>query len=97
MKRVRQGQTRWKAVVYEPGKIEGFDDSFVAYVYPCRVEKAEGSAVRYRCGYGGNLHSMPYICSDTFWHKKLHKTYRAAFRASMVELNAVIARVKGEQ
>lgn len=95
MNRVKQGQTRWKAVVYEPGKVEGFEDCFVAYVYPCRVSKAGGGSVLYRCGHGANLYAMPYICTNTFWHKKLHKTYRSACRAAMAELNAAIASVKG--
>lgn len=86
----RKGHTRWKAIVYEPGKIEGFDDSFVAYVHPCRVTKVLGGAIYYRCGYGGNLHAMPYICSEVFWNTKTYPTYRKAFKAAMNELETKI-------
>ena len=37
MKKIKQGQARWKVVVYGPGKIEGYDDQYVAAVYPCFI------------------------------------------------------------
>ena len=80
--RPRVGHCRWKAVVYEPGKIEGYDDHFVACVYPCHATKVTARSVHYDCG-----NENPYIAGFGYW-KNLHPTRRAAVRAALAMLAA---------
>ena len=72
MKKIKQGQTKWLVAVYEPGKIEGYDDQYVASVYPCYVAKAKNDTVWY------NTPNGPYICGNKFWNTKLFPTFRKA-------------------
>ena len=48
MKKIKQGQARWKVVVYEPGKIEGYDDQCVAVVYACFITSVDNGTIRYK-------------------------------------------------
>ena len=82
MNKVKQGQTKWKSVVYDPNTIEGYDNEYVACVFRCFVTKVEGNFVYYTCGDDGY-----YICSNEFWNNKLHKTFRKAYKESLLELN----------
>lgn len=80
-KRPRVGHCRWKAIVYGPGKLEGYDDQFVACVYPCHATKVTARSVHYECG------DNPYIAGFGYWNG-LHQTRRAAERAALNELAA---------
>lgn len=85
----RVGHCRWKAVVYEPGKLEGYDDQFVACVFPCHATKVTGKSVYYYCG------ENPYIAGFKFW-RKLHPTRRAAVRAALAMLAAAQSQEEGK-
>ncbi len=81
----RQGQTRYKVVVYDPGKIEGYDDQYVAMVYRCFVTAVRGVTVNYQCGAG------PYLCGRSWFLKNTEPTFNKAMRKA----RAAIAKVEG--
>lgn len=81
MKKIRQGQTRWKVVIYDPGKIKGYDDQFVAVVYRCFVTKVNRSRVYYKCGNG------PYICGSNWFVRNTCSTFRKAMRQAKEQLD----------
>lgn len=83
MKKIRQGQTRWKVVVYEPGKIDGYDDQYVAMIYRCFVTAVSGSRLSYSCGSG------PYICGSNWFIRNTESSYRRAYRKAKLMLNNV--------
>lgn len=74
MEKVKQGQTKWKAFVCDPGHVEGYDDQYVGLVYPCFVTSVKHNTVRYSCGDGF------YMCHKQFWNDKLHTTFRKAIK-----------------
>ncbi len=84
MKRIKQGQTKWQTVVYEPGKIDGYDNVHVAVVYSCYVTRVVGNQVYYNCSNGG-----PYICTDVNWNTKKHKTYRKAWKEAVEKIGEI--------
>ena len=86
VKKLRQGQTRWKVVVYEQGKLQGYDDQFVAAVYNCFVTAVRGTTVNYRCG------TIPYICGRAWFLANTAPTFRKA----MDQARAAIAKATGE-
>lgn len=87
--RPRQGQCRWKAVVYEPGKLEGYDEHFVACVFPCHATKVSARSVYFRCN------DLPYIAGFDFWWN-LHQSRRAAERAARAAMRAAAQKKEGE-
>lgn len=82
MKKIKQGQTRWLTVVYEPGKIEGYNEQYVAAVYPCFVTKVENNTVWY------NTPSGPYL-SHVNYFNKLHKTFRKALSDAKQQISDI--------
>ena len=80
-KNVRQGQTRWKVVVYSPGKIEGYDDQYVAIVYRCFVTAVVGCAVHYQCG------DADYICGRGWFIDNTVSTFRKAVAQAQIEVD----------
>lgn len=72
MKKIKQGNTKWKVVVYDPGDIEGYDEQYVACVYPCFVTKVSRNTVWYNTTIG------PYLCEHGFWNNKLFPSFRKA-------------------
>jgi len=83
-KKIKQGQTKWKVVVYEPGKIEGYDDQYVACVYRCYADKVQNGNIDYTCGT-----KEYYICSEKFWNNKLEDTFRKALKKAQLEIAAL--------
>lgn len=82
MKRVKQGHTKFKVVVYEPGKIEGYDDRHVACIYTCFVTKVEGNQISYA------TENYPYLCGPKFW-SKLFPTRRKALRYAQQQIDKI--------
>lgn len=80
-KKIKQGQTKWKVVIYDPGKIEGYDEEYVGVVYSCFITKIIGNTIYYKCGNGD------YICSKEFWHKNLRNTIRQAIAQCKYDVN----------
>ena len=60
-KNVRQGQTRWQVVLYEPGAFAGYDDRYVAVVHRCFVTSVSGNTVRY------TIDGHSYMMSGRKW------------------------------
>ena len=85
LKNLRQGQTRWKVVVYEPGKLQGYDDQYVAAVYLCFVTAVRGTTVNYQSGNG------PYICGREWFIKNTAQTYRKALAQARSAVKAIEA------
>jgi len=83
MKKIKQGQTKWLTVVYELGKIEGYDDQYVASVYPCYVTKAKNDTVWY------DTPSGSYICAMKFWNTKLFPTFRKALANAKEQIKII--------
>lgn len=83
MKKIKQGQTKWQVVVYEPGKIEGYDDQYVAAVYCCFVTKVKNGMVYY------NTSSGPYICGRNFWNEELFQTFRKALANAKQQIDII--------
>lgn len=75
MKKVRQGQTRWLSVLYEPGAFSDNPENHCAVVYMCRVTKVVGKSVYYNTQSG-----HPYIAHENWFLKNTHKTFRKAYR-----------------
>lgn len=78
MKRIRSGHTRWKAVLYEPGHIDGYDDRAVCVVIACRVTQvhlhgAHGRRVFYSTSTGGH-----YMAAEIGFLKRTYSSFRAA-------------------
>lgn len=90
LKNLRQGQTRWQVVVYEPGKMEGFDDQHVAMVYRCFVTAVRGTTVNYQAGHG------PYICGREWFIKNTESTYRKAVAKAQIAVDEAAHGVKGD-
>lgn len=74
MMSLRQGQSRFQAVVYEPGKIEGYDNEYVAIVTRCFITKTRGNTVFYDTCNG------PYLCHRQKFLEMSQPTYRSAMR-----------------
>lgn len=74
LKSLRQGQSRFQAVVYDPGKIEGYDNEYVALVSRCFITKVRGNTVFY------DTDSGPYLCHRQKFLEMSQPTYRAAVR-----------------
>jgi hypothetical protein len=83
MKKVRQGHTKFKVVVYEPGKIDGYDDRHVACVYTCAVTKVVGPTIYYTTERG------PYLANVLLWHNKLFSTRRKALRYARQQIDKI--------
>lgn len=81
MKKVKQGHTKFKVVVYDPGKIDGYDDKYVACVYSCFVTKVEAGTIYYQ-----SSSNYPYMCGEKFWHGKLFNTRRQATKEALRQL-----------
>lgn len=73
-KNLRQGQTRWKAVLYEAGRFADYPDQAVCIVYSCRVTAVRGMTVYFRSENG------PYIAGREGFFRTTLPTYRAAVR-----------------
>jgi hypothetical protein len=87
MNKVKQGHTKYKTVVYEPGKIEGYDDRHVAAVYTCFVTKVTDTTVYYTTERGH------YMCGKQFWKERLFSTYRKAMREARQRVEAIDRRL----
>jgi hypothetical protein len=85
MKKVKQGHTKFKVVVYDPGKIEGYDDRYVACVFSCYVTKVKGTSVYY------NTERGPYIAHQVYWKNKLFSTRRKAFKYARQQIDKIDA------
>lgn len=81
MKRVKQGHTKFQVVVYDPGKIEGYDNEYVACVYSCFATKVTDKQIHYYCS-----NEYPYLCSGKFWNTKLFSTRRKAMKEALRQL-----------
>lgn len=81
MKRVKQGHTKFQVVVYDPGKIEGYDNEYVACVYSCFVTKVEAGTIYYK-----SSNDYPYMCREKFWNGKLFSTRRKALTEALRQL-----------
>lgn len=81
MMKIKQGQTKWKVVVYDPGKIDGYDEEYVGVVYSCYITKIDNTNIYYRCGDGY------YICSEKFWNTKLKDSFRQAVIQCKYDVN----------
>jgi len=88
LKNLRQGQTRWKVVVYEPGKVQGYDNQYVAMVYRCFITAVRGTTVNYQCENG------PYICGREWFINNTEGTYRKAAAKAQVEVNEAAHGIK---
>ena len=71
--RTRVGHTRWKAILYEPGQVQGYDDRAIAIVVGCRVTAVVGSSVHYTTS--DNQH---YIAGVGYWQQRTLPTFRKA-------------------
>lgn len=88
LKNLRQGQTRWKVVVYEPGKVQGYDSQHVAMVYRCFVTAVRGTTVNYQCENG------PYISGREWFIKNTKATYRKAVAKAQIAVNKADLNIK---
>lgn len=87
MKKVRQGQTRWKVVIYEPGKVECYDDEYVAVVYMCRVTKVYGTTVYY-----SSSNTDHYIAGNEWFLKNTYSSHKTAINKAKLELGIITAK-----
>lgn len=83
MNKVKQGQTKWLPIVYEPGKIQGYENEYLGVVYQCFVTKVTNKTIHYQCGNGF------YMCGKEYWENNLYKTFRKARKDVLQKLNLI--------
>lgn len=83
MIKIKQGQTRYKVVIYEPGKVQGYDDEYVAMIYSCFVTKVNDGTVFYRTENGS------YICRDSWFIKNTKSSKKKAITLSKTKLGLI--------
>lgn len=83
MKNLRQGQTRWLLVVYEPDRIAGYEHQHVAFVYGCYITKVRGTTVFYRNGAG------PYLAGRSWFLNNTEPTFRKALAKGRAAIAAI--------
>lgn len=72
---VRQGHTRWKAILYKPGAFaDQPPDAHVALVHRCFVTATFGTTVKY------DTESGPYLCGREWFLRNTHASFRRAVR-----------------
>lgn len=81
LKSLRQGQTRFQAVCYEAGKVEGYDDQPVAFVFPCFITRVHGMTVYYDTTNGS------YICGRNKFLEITQPSFRKAARQAQQLVN----------
>ena len=72
MVKLKQGQTWYQSVVYDPDKLEGYPNEYVGIVWKCFITKVQGSTIEYRTSNGC------YISGTGFFRKNKFKTIRKA-------------------
>lgn len=87
LKNIRQGQTRWKVVVYEPGHIDGYDDQHIAAVHRCFVTSVSGNIVRYTVDDNG------YMIAGREW---FIRNTESSFRKALKKANLAIKKINNE-
>lgn len=76
MKKPKQGHTKWLCTIYDPGKVEGYDDRHVALVVRAFVTKVTNRQVHFMTE-GRNY----YMCSHKCWQKPdKFPTFRKALK-----------------
>lgn len=89
--KVKQGHTKFKVVVYEPGKIEGYDDRHLAVVYTCMATNVERSSktVHYTTEGG------PYMAHENYWNNRLFSTRRKALQEAHRRIDEINKAIEG--
>lgn len=83
MIKIKQGQTRYKVVIYEPGEVQGYDDEYVAMIYSCFVTEVTTGTVFYRTESGS------YICRDSWFVKNTKSSKKKAITSSKTKLGLI--------
>lgn len=79
LKNLRQGQTRWLAIIYDVD-----DNEYVAVVYRCFITSVKNATVKYDCGSEG------YICGRKWFVDNTAPTYRKAIKQANDSLRKMI-------
>lgn len=88
MKKIKQGHTKFHVVIYEPGKIDGYDDCYVASVFTCFVTGVLGDTVYFRTERQDGYESR-YMCGKNFWNDKLFSNRRKALREAQRRIDEI--------
>lgn len=83
-KNIRQGQTRWQVVVYEPGSLDGYDDRYVAAVQRCFVTSVSGNTIRFTVN-----HNEYYMSGRSWFAKNTETSYRKALKKAKYLIDVI--------
>lgn len=82
-RKLKQGQTYWKSVIYAPDTVCGYPDQYVAIIYRCFITKVHGTTVYYQTERGH------YISGDLWFISNTLPTMRQAISKAKVQLHEI--------